>query len=191
MLYLFSIKGSVLEKTTLALALANRSAALVHLKEYHLAVRDIQLALESNYPENQRYKLYDRLGYCHHQLADPLKARVAYTKALDCLPQSDLSSEAIETWRRTLDKSLAKLSSVKTSVNDEAEGRRPQLLGGAHPEYPNASRNLRLESDDQLGRYYVATEDIKPGQTLVYEKPYTACLLPEKFTSHCHHCFVR
>lgn len=157
-------------------------------------MRDIQLALQSNYPENQRYKLYDRLGYCHHQLGDPLKARVAYTVALDCLEHSDLKLDAIENWRRTLNKSLAKLSSVKTPapiVDGETKDRRPELSGGAHPEFPNASQNLRLESDDKLGRYYVAAEDIKPSQTLVYEKPYTACLLPEKFTSHCHHCFVR
>lgn len=185
--------GSLLEKSTLSLALANRSAVLVHLKEYNLAVRDIQLALQSNYPDNQRYKLYDRLGYCHQQLGDPIKARVAYSVALDCLEQSDLTPDAVENWRRTLDKSLAKLpASNKTATSNGVETiKPPQLLGGASLEFPNASRTLSMESDENSGRYYVAAEDIKPGQTLVYEKPYAACLLPEKFTSHCHHCFAR
>lgn len=188
-------KGSLLEKTTLALALANRSAVLVHLKEYQLAVRDIQLALQSNYPEKQRFKLYDRMGYCHHQLGEPAKARVDYTVALDCLAESDLESKAIENWRQTIEKSRNKLPSASSNpllkksltITNEL----PELVGGANPNIPNASQSLALEMDENCGRYYVAADDIKPGQTLVCEKPYAACLLPGKFTSHCHHCFVR
>lgn len=185
--------SSLLEKTTLALALANRSAVLVHLKEYRLAVRDIQLSLQSNYPEKQRYKLYDRMGYCHQQLGEPAKARVAYTVALDCLAESDLELHALENWRQTVEKSRSKLASSSNPSNQPTTtvNELPELLGGAHPTIPNASRNLSLKVDDNCGRYYVAADDIKPGQTLVCEKPYAACLLPGKFTSHCHHCFVR
>lgn len=183
----------MLEKTTLALALANRSAVLVHLKEYRLAVRDIQLSLQSNYPEKQRYKLYDRMGYCHQQLGEPAKARVAYTVALDCLAESDLELHALENWRQTVEKSRSKLASSSNPSNQPTTtvNELPELLGGTHPTIPNASRNLSLKVDDNCGRYYVAADDIKPGQTLVCEKPYAACLLPGKFTSHCHHCFVR
>jgi uncharacterized FlaG/YvyC family protein len=191
----------LLEKTTLALALANRSAVLVHLKEYALAIRDIQLSMQSNYPEKQRYKLYDRMGYCHQQLGETIKSRVAYTIALDCLKESDLEPGALENWRQTVEKSRAKLPSnnqskmntnnATTNVNSTNNNVLPELVSGANSNMPNASKSLTMEMDDNSGRYYVAAEDIKPGQTLVCEKPYAACLLPGKFTSHCHHCFVR
>ncbi len=42
------------EEAYLALALANRSAVLVHLKEFSMAVRDIQLSLQLGYPTQQR-----------------------------------------------------------------------------------------------------------------------------------------
>lgn len=42
-----------------------------------------------------------------------------------------------------------------------------------------------------MGRYVVANEEIKTGETLVVEPPYAACLLPEMFGTHCHHCFDR
>ena len=191
-------KGSLLEKTTLSLALANRSAALVHLKEFDLAVRDIELAIESNYPEKQRYKLYDRMGFCHQQKGDVAKARDAFKMALDCLEGSDLEPDAVASWRKTLEKSLSKLPEKKkstggsTDINDPNDKMKfPDLLGGPNRQIPNASSCLSMEVDEKAGRYYVAAEDIKPGQTLVCEKPYSACLLPEKFMSHCHHCFAR
>ena len=175
------------------MALANRSAVLVHLKEYALAIRDIQLSLQSNYPEKQRYKLYDRMGYCHQQLAETTKAKVAYTIALDCLNESDLEPVPLENWRKTVEKSRAKLPSNNPSKSNNAIATNvlPQLVAGVNPKMPNASKSLAMQMDDNCGRYYVAAEDIKPGQTLVCDKPYAACLLPGKFTSHCHHCFVR
>ena len=44
----------------LAVALANRSAVLVSLKAYHLALDDIKLAFEMGYPEELRFKLLER-----------------------------------------------------------------------------------------------------------------------------------
>lgn len=195
----------MLDHTTLALALANRSAALVHLKEYETAVRDIQLALQSGYPDNQKHKLYDRLGYCYQQLGDGTRARTAYTVALDCLDRTIKNSEqnedsssttaSLENFKRSLQSSLSKLDTIKAkSLQQPAasvEKPLPSLLNGPHPQFPSASSCLNMTVDDVAGRYFKAGEDIKAGQTLVCETPYASCLLPEKFGSHCHHCFVR
>ena len=197
--------GSVLDHTTLALALANRSAALVHLKEYNLAVRDIQLALQSGYPDNQKHKLYDRLGYCYQQLGDVTKAKTAFTVALDCLDRtvaaaSNAAEEqstvtSLENFKRSLQTSLSKLPPPTTSPTKTdqpaASISLPSLLGGSHPNFPNASSALTLAADESAGRYFKAGQDIKPGQTLVAEAPYASCLLPDKFGSHCNNCFIR
>jgi hypothetical protein len=42
------------EDPVLALGLANRSAVLVQLKEYSMAIRDIQLSVQFGYPSDQR-----------------------------------------------------------------------------------------------------------------------------------------
>lgn len=189
----------MLDHTTLALALANRSAALVHLKEYETAVRDIQLSLQSGYPDDQKHKLYDRLGYCYQQLADPVRARTAYTVALDCLERRIKSAEensvsGLEKMKLSIQNSLSKLSGCgKSAKEPQPNGSEelPSLMGGCHPDMPNASSALTLASEDGAGRYFKAHQDIKPGQTLVSEAPYAACLLPDKFSSNCHNCFVR
>lgn len=48
----------------LAIALANRSAALYHLEKYDLALNDIALA-EQAYPKEIMYKLKERAARCH------------------------------------------------------------------------------------------------------------------------------
>ena len=162
-----------MDKTTLALALANRSAALVHLKKYNLAVNDIQLALHSSYPEIQRYKLYDRLGFCHQQLGDYVKARTAFSVALSCLNEADsLMPDAVENWRNKLEKSRDKVTELSSNnrnkTNDSSNDikvNEPSLLGGPHSQFPVASRHLALETDDYAGRFFRAADDIKTGQT--------------------------
>lgn len=48
-----------------------------------------------------------------------------------------------------------------------------------------------MKKTGNLGRFVVASEQVKTGDTLVVEEPYVACLLPEMFGTHCHHCFER
>lgn len=52
----------------LTLALANRSAALFHLKRYEEAIRDIDCSLKFGYPRESRYKLYERRARAWLQL---------------------------------------------------------------------------------------------------------------------------
>lgn len=173
------------------MALANRSAALVHLKHYELAIRDIHLALQSNYPEKQRYKLYDRLAYCYQQQGETSKASVNWTIALDCLNESDLAAESKAQWAANVEKSVKSIENTKPAKQVNQTKSEPSLLSGPLKDFPNASKALKLVSTDESGRYFVANQDIKPAQTLVVEQPYAACLLPDKFGTHCHHCFVR
>jgi len=67
----------------------------------------------------------------------------------------------------------------------------PVVSHGKNPDMPAASRLLKVISNPEQGRYAVATGHIATGDTVVVEPPYAACLLPDKFGTHCHHCFVR
>lgn len=67
----------------------------------------------------------------------------------------------------------------------------PKVTGETHAEFPNASSKMTVKEAVGMGRYVVANEEIATGDVVVVEPPYAACLLPECFGSHCHHCFER
>ena len=78
---------------TFSLAAANRSLALVRLDKHEAALEDIELALESGYPGHNRYKLLERKGKCHLQLAQYRQAHQCLTEALADISQSDSSAQ--------------------------------------------------------------------------------------------------
>ncbi|ESO01267.1 hypothetical protein HELRODRAFT_122600, partial [Helobdella robusta] len=57
----------------LAVAIANRSAALFHLKRYNESLIDIDLSLSKGYPQHLLFKLYERKGDCLKILASSCK----------------------------------------------------------------------------------------------------------------------
>jgi hypothetical protein len=61
----------------LAMAFANRSAALFHLAEYARALVDIDQALSSGYPAELRYKLAERQAKCLMALGKPADQVIA------------------------------------------------------------------------------------------------------------------
>ena len=78
---------------TFSLAAANRSLALVRLDKHEAALEDIELALESGYPGHNRYKLLERKGKCHLQLAQYRQAHQCLTEALADISQSESSAQ--------------------------------------------------------------------------------------------------
>ena len=166
---LIDMKDSVEEQIEMALALSNRSATLVHLKEFRTAIRDIQLSLQCGYPAKQRYKLYERLGYCQQQLGQYSKARTAYNVASDCLTGSDLLPDQIDQWRNNLNRNLSKLKEKEDRPSAEnAAAKLPELLDGSHPQLSAASASVELASDPESGRHFKATKNILPGEVLVH-----------------------
>ena len=54
--------GDTAVDNDLSLGYANRSAVWVDLSEHQLAIRDVELAFESNYPKDLHFKLHERKG---------------------------------------------------------------------------------------------------------------------------------
>jgi SET and MYND domain-containing protein 4 len=44
---------------------------------------------------------------------------------------------------------------------------------------PNIADCLRLKQDDQFGRYVITTVNLKPGEIVAIEEPFTKCLIPD------------
>lgn len=65
------------------------------------------------------------------------------------------------------------------------------ITGETHKDFPNATKRMTVKETPEMGRYVVANENINTGDVVVVEPPYAACLIPDCFGSHCHHCFER
>ena len=57
-----------------------------------------------------------------------------------------------------------------------------------HSSLPGAASILELKHENNRGRFVIANKPVKVGDVLFSELPYASILLPEHYSSHCHHC---
>ena len=93
------------EEPQLAMAFANRSAALFHLAEYARALVDIDQALSSGYPVELRYKLVERQAKCLMTLGKPTDQVTAACE----LAMKDVNDSRLDPAKRDLFKRDIKL----------------------------------------------------------------------------------
>ena len=180
----------------LCLAFANRSAVLFHLKEYEQCLRDIQQALNYGYPEELKYKLFDRQGKCLVQLGRTGKACDCFLEAREALNSSRLDCQKMEEWSRDLEREICKSQQVAKDSGPSVlfSGEQvdlPKVMYGQNKQYVSASSAVDVVMSDSLGRHLVARRDINVGDTLVIEKPYASVLLPKHLGTHCYNCLKR
>jgi tetratricopeptide (TPR) repeat protein len=179
-----------------ALALANRSACLQRLCSFKLAISDIDLALESGYPEGKAFKLLERRAECLEQIGHYDEAIESYEMAISSLSQisGSVPKDKREKIRQSLKKKLAK--AIQVSQDPTPTGAASQIveidictIPEPNPVYPAAHAAVEIRYDPHFGRYAVATEDIPMGTPLINERPVTFALYAEKFGLNCQHCF--
>ena len=71
----------------------------------------------------------------------------------------------------------------------DAEQRCPMVVGGSNPMLPCASNKISIEQSMAAGRYVVAASHLEVGDVLVVEKAYASVMRPDKYDTHCHHCY--
>nr|CAD7589014.1 unnamed protein product [Timema genevievae] len=178
----------------LSVSVANRSAALYHLKQYQPALDDIAFVSTLDYPLELSYKVLDRKARCllaMNQLKDALEAFKATLKALD---GAKLPDERRMKWQSDIQIMIAMLARNKELTNDPLPPSvtvLPHVSGGRNKHYESASAAVTVCHSEEMGRYAVAATDIKAGHTVVVEKAYCSVLLAEHRATHCFHCFNR
>ncbi|XP_050511359.1 SET and MYND domain-containing protein DDB_G0284059-like isoform X1 [Diabrotica virgifera virgifera] len=160
---------------SLSLALWGRSKVLMIMKEYSLALNDIQQAVKEHLPNVFKAEAYWKMAVCYKALNEGQKAKVAFELA-EKLMDSEKKKEQLQQ-----DKETEFSSSNKGRKKDNSSNTISHCV----------SNKLTVKSDKELGRFVVANKEIQTGETLVVESPYAACLLPGMFGTHCHHCFNR
>lgn len=172
-----------------------RSAALFHLKKYHECLEDIRLAIETGYPEESCYKLYERRGCCYIELGNPEAAASSFKLAQESLAVAQLDEKARSNWNKTLCKHLdesKKTDLEKTSEDVTVERTAvPRINGGASSTHPDVSANVLICYSSSAGRHAIAGQDIKAGDVLMVDKPFASVLFPRFHKTHCYHCFVQ
>ncbi len=178
------------DKKELVLALANRSAALLHARQFHLCLRDIDLALENGYPENMHYKLYDRKAKVFQKLKDPTQAVTYFLKALQLLEQSKLDDKGKQLWTATLNKQMKQCDMIIPEKQEITDKRIPRVVGELSETHPRASVavDYKYTTTKDEGRHAVAKQNIRVGSVLVQEKPFASVLLSPFYDNHCYHC---
>ncbi|OXU16761.1 hypothetical protein TSAR_010123 [Trichomalopsis sarcophagae] len=171
----------------LPLAYANRSAILYNLKKYEQCVRDINRALELNYPDTLKANLLRRKAKCLKLLGKPEAEDVCEEakRWLQNIKLNDKNKEQLEHKIQTATQ-ITELPKV-----EDISSKKSLLKFKRHERISCASDAIDLKYDEANGRHTVANRDINVGEILVFEKPYALLLKPERIYTHCSHCFIR
>ncbi|KAK2583341.1 hypothetical protein KPH14_009340 [Odynerus spinipes] len=156
---------------SLPLALLGRAETFMTMKEYDLALEDLQLASENEPPQESRKELEKKREECKRILGEK-------TRSLVPVATQERDDKAFDERTRHF------RGTIK-------ERKPPSLSGGINPQLPCASALLEIRESKAAGKEAVAAKEIYPGDCLVVEEPLAACLLPEFYGTHCQHCFSR
>ena len=183
----------------MALSLGNRSACLFQSGDYDLAISDINFAFSVGYPEDIKYKLYDRLGRCHLKNNNPVKAKPSFLIATQLLSKcNDLDEAKISQLKRSFELLIQECENSINAEDKMTNGKQSKVLPDIQistndmirsKEYPSLADKLEIKEDKIVGRHIVAKESLKLGETVLTESPYAAVLYPENNGKNCHNCF--
>ena len=178
----------------LALSYGNRSATLYHLNRFRDCLDDIELALQSGYPKDSYYKLYDRQGKCFLAIGKGKNAKESFSKAVDCIKSAKMDERLLAKWNESLAKQLKDCESCeepKAHDKSKQELKVPKLSHSPNEKYPRLSRNVRVEYSKDKGRQLRADQDIHIGEVLAVEDPYSSVLYQEQYQTHCYRCMTK
>merc|ERR1719186_2582599 len=86
----------------LGLALANRSAALFEIKQFRLALQDIEQSFLAGYPLGLAYKLHERKGKCPKELNKYNNAALSMKECIESIAQAKMDDDKKETYKKKL-----------------------------------------------------------------------------------------
>ena len=168
--------------------------------DYELAIADINFALSLGYPEQTRYKLYDRLGKCHLKNGNPAKAKPSFLIASQLVCKSDdIEINKLKELKSSVRQSIQEcekevnLANVTKQAKLNATLPNPPFFNNSQmdrsQQYQALGSKLEVIKDDIVGRHVVAKENLELGEEVLVEHPFAAVLYPEQIGKACTNCF--
>lgn len=177
---------------TLALALANRSAASYSLTKYRLCLLDIDLAIKYGYPEANMFKLLIRKTKCLHILSVWANDVEDIKDQLRGLLREPNTKDYIKAEINGMFEFLEK-TNPETMEKDESDVREEPLMKVSNPSktLSHAGDCVEMSYNPEKGRYLITNKDVLFGRLLVGEQPYVCNLAPCRRNQYCYSCFGR
>jgi len=192
----------------LALALANRSALMLRQGNTAQGLKDTTLALKSGYPAHLQYKLLQRHAKCLCELGRFDEAKSFFREALNSLKNSKLNKDQKKIVEKEvksaidainikdgLESALNLNKERKEGEDEEDDIKKPRTAAEAecpnfprNPKFPALHKSITIKYDHARGRHAIATESIKCGTYLAFEKPILSFLWAEEILTHCTAC---
>ncbi|XP_059490584.1 uncharacterized protein LOC132205511 [Neocloeon triangulifer] len=180
-----------------SLAVANRSAVHAALGFFKECISDVKLALSMNYPDELKYKLYQRLAVCYKATKNKQLAEEYYFMSQTCI-QEKVAAAKREAALANLKQEYEKSTKPQSNIIRIEFKKPPNLSDGSRRDMPGVSAALCIKENSNYGQHFVAKRNIQTGEVLFVEEP-LVCGLVEKrnremnefvtsFT-HCFHCF--
>lgn len=181
-----------IKDNSLALALANRSAALYSLTRYRLCLLDIDLAIKYGYPENNMFKLLIRKVKCLHILSVWANDVEQIKDNLRSLIKSHETKEFVKTEIQNM------FEFIEQTQPENMEKDELDVVDETTMKVSNQSKSLsqaadcvEMSYDSDKGRYLITNKDVSFGRLLVAEEPFVCNLAPSERDRYCYNCFGR
>ncbi|XP_055384108.1 SET and MYND domain-containing protein 4 [Condylostylus longicornis] len=166
---------------TLALALWQRSSILIEMGEGERALADLKLTTTFGLNTKQNPEFYIKMAKAYTLMGENARAKVSLGVAESFLAGNEIKIEKARNEIEQINPTLKKVQKPKV----------PSLTGGENSELKGASNLLTLAESPDKGRYIIAKDNLKTGDIVLTEEPIAACLLPNYYGTHCHHCLQR
>jgi len=176
----------------LSLALANRSAALVRLQQPEAALQDIEAALGAGYPEDLRYKLFDRRLRLHAARGEREQYHNNLSQLAQALAASTLEEGKKEEMKRAAEELLTTLEDKPVQEEEEKKSKGKVEVAEACPFLPALSNWVDIEWNKVRGRFALANRPIPAGTLLLVEDPQAAVVVGEgEVGARCDQCLKK
>lgn len=167
----------------LALAFGNRSAVLLHLRKYEACIDDVDRATKITSSDHLKAKLLTRKVQC-----------LAVLKKFTLKSTVKSINEMIRNLTLDVDAKKKLKANLKEATAAAADAELSKAMQWKMPAFrsskaiPCASNACAIRHDEKYGRHLIAARDIKSGEILADEKPYTMVPITSKLHYYCWNC---
>lgn len=169
----------------LALAYGNRSALLLHLKNYRECITDVGRAISITKSNALKIKLLCRRVECLIAVGSP-KGQESLGEAIDIFDRISENDQDRDNLAKLIEKCKISLSFDRGRGSPRVDNSVNEFLKSA-PRAESLS-NVDIKYSEKYGRHLVAARNFKPGEVIHVEKPYASVpndAIPYMYCSHC------